>query len=148
MDGHYCKNFIKFRQNWPNGSGEDEFIWIKLNLFTKRCFVPSSVKIGPVGLEKNFLISSMFFRYFVFISSWKRNRVLHFNKLESPSPKDALCQVWLKLAQWFWRRWRNVESLQTDGRTTDNRQSEKFTWAFSSGKLKTTTKASCVIKSL
>ena len=26
------------------------------------------------------------------------------NKLESPSPKDALCQVWLKLAQWFWRR--------------------------------------------
>ena len=30
--------------------------------------------------------------------------VLHLNKLESPSPKDALCQVWLKLAQWFWRR--------------------------------------------
>ena len=29
---------------------------------------------------------------------------LHFNKLESPSPKDALCQVWLKLAQWFWGR--------------------------------------------
>ena len=30
--------------------------------------------------------------------------VLHLNKLESPSPKDALCQDWLKLAQWFWRR--------------------------------------------
>ena len=26
------------------------------------------------------------------------------NKLESPSPKDDLCQVWLKLAQWLWRR--------------------------------------------
>ena len=26
------------------------------------------------------------------------------NKLEFPSPKDDLCQVWLKLAQWFWRR--------------------------------------------
>ena len=26
------------------------------------------------------------------------------NKLESPSPKDALCHVWLKLALWFWRR--------------------------------------------
>jgi hypothetical protein len=25
-------------------------------------------------------------------------------KSESPSPKDALCQVWLKLAQWLWRR--------------------------------------------
>ena len=30
--------------------------------------------------------------------------VLYLNKLESPSPKDVLCQVWLKLAQWFWRR--------------------------------------------
>ena len=29
---------------------------------------------------------------------------LHMHKLESPWPKDALCQVWLKLAQWFWRR--------------------------------------------
>ena len=29
---------------------------------------------------------------------------LYLNKLESPSPKDALCQVCLKLAQWFWRR--------------------------------------------
>ena len=30
--------------------------------------------------------------------------VLHLTKLESPSPKDALCKVGLKLAQWFWRR--------------------------------------------
>ena len=27
----------------------------------------------------------------------------HLKKLESPSPKDAMCQDWLKLAQWFWR---------------------------------------------
>ena len=31
----------------------------------------------------------------------KKKLYLHLNKLESPSPKDALCQVWLKLAQWF-----------------------------------------------
>ena len=30
--------------------------------------------------------------------------VLHLKKLKFPSPKDALCQGWLKLAQWFWRR--------------------------------------------
>ena len=29
---------------------------------------------------------------------------LHLKKLEPPSSKDALCQVWLKLAQWFWKR--------------------------------------------
>jgi hypothetical protein len=26
------------------------------------------------------------------------------NKLEFPSPKDNLYQVWLNLASWFWRR--------------------------------------------
>jgi hypothetical protein len=29
---------------------------------------------------------------------------LHLNKLESPSPKDYLCQFWLKLALLFWRK--------------------------------------------
>ena len=33
------------------------------------------------------------------IMRWRQ--ALHLNKLESPSPMDALCQVWLKLAQWF-----------------------------------------------
>ena len=30
--------------------------------------------------------------------------VLHLNKIESPLPKDALCQILLKLAQQFWSR--------------------------------------------
>ena len=34
----------------------------------------------------------------------EKDGALHLNKLESPSHKDALCQVWLKLAKWFWRR--------------------------------------------
>ena len=34
----------------------------------------------------------------------EKGGVLQLNKLESPSPEDALCQVWLKLAQWFWGR--------------------------------------------
>ena len=42
--------------------------------------------------------------YFVLISPWKRTGALHLNKLESPSPKDALCLVWLKMAQRFLRR--------------------------------------------
>ena len=49
----------------------------------------------------------------------------HLNKLESPSPKAALCQVRLKLAQQFRRRDENVKSLQTDGETdgrTDRRR--------------------------
>ena len=34
----------------------------------------------------------------------EKDRALHLNKLESLSPEDALCHVWLKLAQWLWRR--------------------------------------------
>ena len=30
--------------------------------------------------------------------------ILHLNNFQSPPPKDALCQIWLKLAQQFWRR--------------------------------------------
>ena len=55
---------------------------------------------------------------------------LHLKKLESPSPKDALCQIWLKLAQWFLRRSRKEEEFtdkrmdgQTDGRTTVDQKS-------------------------
>ena len=51
--------------------------------------------------------------------------VLDLNNLESPSRKDALCQFWLKLAQWFWSRrfyyfvnvfslFRNYISLEKD----------------------------------
>jgi hypothetical protein len=29
------------------------------------------------------------------------------NELEFPPSKDDLCQVWLKLAQWFWKRFLN-----------------------------------------
>ena len=38
--------------------------------------------------------------------------VLYLKKLESPSPKDALCQYCLKLAQWFWRiRFLNFDNV-------------------------------------
>ena len=36
--------------------------------------------------------------------------VLHLNRHEFPSPKEALCQIKLKLAQWFWRGFLNFVS--------------------------------------
>ena len=54
---------------------------------------------------------------------------LHLNKFESPPPKDALCRVWLKLAQWIWRRSRKLEMFtdRLTDRQTDDRRSEKLT---------------------
>ena len=45
---------------------------------------------------------------FLYYLPWEKGVALHLNKLESPPPKDALCQVWLKLAQCFWRRFLNI----------------------------------------
>ena len=36
--------------------------------------------------------------------AFEKGGALHLNKLVSPSHKDALCQVWLKFTQQFWRR--------------------------------------------
>ena len=41
------------------------------------------------------------FSLFCYYLPLEKDRALHLNKLESPSPKHALCQVWLKLAPWF-----------------------------------------------
>ena len=70
------------------------------------------VKIGWNWLsasgEENFFISSMYFRYFIRISPWKRVGPFIWTNLNPlHSPKDALCQVRLLLAQWFWRRFFN-----------------------------------------
>ena len=162
------------------------FIWTNLIPFIQGCFVPKLVEIGLVvpsllakgddsllfsfreayrhpwlakmsgSGEEDFLISLMYFCYFIIISPWKRVQpfiwtnlnplypimlcakfgwkklrgsgekdflnfvnvfslfrnylpfekglALHLNKLESPSTNNALWQVWLKLALWFWRR--------------------------------------------
>ena len=73
--------------------------------FTKGCFVLSWVKIGPVILEKNIfddfvIVFSLFHKYLPL----EKGGANQLNKLEYDSPNDALCQVWLKLAKWFWRR--------------------------------------------
>ena len=54
-------------------------------------------------LEKNFFFNlSMYLCCFFIISLWKRTGSFIWTNLSSP--KDVLCQVWLKLVQWFLRR--------------------------------------------
>ena len=59
----------KFGWNWPSGSGEEDFL--------------------------NFVNLFLLFRNYLPL---EKDGALHLNKLESLSPKDALCQAWLKLA--------------------------------------------------
>lgn len=52
---------------------------------------------GQVILAKIFQKPHPTFCYFLIIFLWKKAILLHLNKLESSSPKDALGQDWLKL---------------------------------------------------
>ena len=71
----------------------------------------------PSGSGEDVNIFSLFLYYLPL----KNGGALHLNKLESFSPKNALCQVWLKLTQSFWRRCRKCEKL-TDKRTDGDEQ--------------------------
>ena len=77
-------------------------------------------------LRSRFLKFVNVFSLFRYYPPLEKGGALHLNKLESPLPKDALCQVWLKLAQWFWRRKRKYEKCTTmkttTTTTTDNGQ--------------------------
>ena len=76
----------------------------KLEFPSPRCFVPRLVEIGPVVLEKILKFRKCVFSRFRNYLPVEKGGVLYLNKLEYPSPKDSLCQVQLKLAQWFWVR--------------------------------------------
>lgn len=58
------------------------------------------------------------------------------NKIESPSPKDTLWKVWLKMAHWFWRRSLKCWQFAVSRQMLDKMWSEKFPLALSSGEQK------------
>ena len=90
------------------------FIWAHLN--------PFHLKMHYAKFGWNWLCGFLnFVNVFTLFRNYlplEKGRILHLNKLESPSSKDALCQVWLKLALWFWRsRWK-CEKFTTSPTTT------------------------------
>ena len=96
--------FIKRRKNslssvWELNGSLFEQTWIP---FTQGCTVAGFVEIGTVVIENIFKFVNVFslFRYYLPL---EKGWVLHLNKIESPSPKNALCLVWLKLVQWILR---------------------------------------------
>ena len=134
-------------QPHPRGSWFSQ-LWFYI---TRGCFhisfsFPDLFVLRKKNFE-NFIIFFLISNYLPF----KKILVPNFHNFESSEPKNALCQVWSKLVQWFWRRSQKCEKFtdrqtddrrqttdarrQTDRRTTDKKRSEKLTWA-SSGELK------------
>jgi hypothetical protein len=83
-------------------------------------FVPSFIEIGLLVLEKKIFKNFQCIFTLLLLSPLGERQS---NNLESPPSNNDLCQVWLKLAQWFWRRSQKCKSLQTDGQTTGDQNS-------------------------
>jgi hypothetical protein len=62
------------------------------------------IEFGLLGLEKKIFKIFKVFLLICYYLPLEKGYPLHLNKSESPLAKDDLCQVWLKLAQWFSRR--------------------------------------------
>ena len=69
------------------------------------------LKLAQWLWRRRFLNFVNVFSLFRNYSPLEKGGVLLLNKLESPLSKDALCQVWLKLALWFWRRFFKILSM-------------------------------------
>ena len=85
--------------------------------FTHGCFVPNWLKSAQQFWRRFLNFIKVFWLFHNFLPL-KKGRALHLHKIESSSPKEVLCQVWLKLAQRFWRRRWKCEKFKTRPTTT------------------------------
>lgn len=58
---------------------------------------------------------------------FKESVSLYFDKLSPSLLKNAFCKVWLKLAEWFWRKCEHLTTPTTDKGQIDQRSSPKPT---------------------
>ena len=80
-----------FEQTWiPFTQGKDALCQVLL-------------KLAQWFWRRSILILINVFSIFLNYLPFEKGVALHLNTLEIPLSKGALCQVWLKLAQWFWR---------------------------------------------
>ena len=96
---YYFAIISPLRRAWP-------FIWKKKQLKSsspKDALCQVWLKIAQWFCRRFFKVLNVFLLFPNYLP-FKKGVGLHLNELESPSPKNALCQTWLKLDQWFWRR--------------------------------------------
>ena len=108
------------------------YIYLNLNSLQPKMFVSTLVEIDLGFWRRKFLYFINAFLPIFYNLPFEKGMARHFYILKFPSPKDALCQVWLKLAQWFERRWWKCENFtdrQMVRRWTIGNQNFQLRWA-------------------
>jgi hypothetical protein len=103
------------------------FILTNLHSLYPRIICTKFSDFDQLVLEKIFKKCSVYFYSFTIISLIISPL---FKQTWIPSSKNNLCQVWLKLAQWFWRRSQKCKSFQTSGQTDGQRVIRKANLSF------------------
>ena len=137
-----CANFS---EKWPRGSGEEDLFISSMDFCYFFFFLPlkkeRALHLNPLyprmlcaKLSWNWLSGSGKEDFIYFVNVFFAIRKLSLKRAgpfiwkktpEIPLPKDALCQDWLKLVQWFWRRrWKckKLTNGHTDTQTGDGQQ--------------------------
>jgi hypothetical protein len=84
------------------------FIWTNLKSLHPRIIcIKFDWFWSDVSGEEDFFKMFSVFLFFCYYLPLEKGCPLLLNKFEFCWLKDNLCQVWLKLAQWFWRRFLN-----------------------------------------
>ena len=100
----FC-NYLPWKRAGP-------FIWTNLNPHHSRMLCAKFGWNWPCGSREEYCFNFInVFSLFCNYLPLEKDRALYLNKPESPSPKDALCKVWLKLTQWFLRRFLNLVNV-------------------------------------
>ena len=68
------------------------------------------LKLAQWLWRRRFLNVNSYFLFYYYVPLVK-GLAFHLNKLEFPLSKDALCQVWLKMAIWFRTRFSNFVNV-------------------------------------
>ena len=115
----YIITLIKRRKKpllskWELIGSSFEETWIPI---IQGCLCQDWLKFAQWFLRRGFFNLSMY----VYLPS-EKGGALHLNKLESPSPMDALYQVWLNLALWFWRRRRRRRRKLSKSTSTNEKR--------------------------
>jgi hypothetical protein len=79
-------------------------IWRKLNSLHPRIICTKFDWIWPAGSGEDFKKKISVFLLFRYYLPLEWDNPIHLYKRKPSTPKDDLCQVYLKLALWFWRR--------------------------------------------
>ena len=109
---------------------------------TSSTLVHISLKLNPLLFDSKFVNFVNFFLQLWYHFPLEKN-VAFIEQIDSLSPRDALCQLWLKFVPWFWRRqflnfvcfqYYVIIFLSKSGVTLHPRiNCSKFCWKWSSG---------------